>query len=293
MKLLIDADSISYIVGWQCRNLDTSYTSYEIVLKTTDQTILDMLSATNAAQYAGFLGGVHPTFRHMLKSSYKANRGLTKPDWWNQWGGVINQRLRSHWKFYYVEGIEAEDAVGMLAHHFKYQDVIIAHIDKDLNQIPGKHYNYSTQLLTDIDEQQASYLFWKQVMTGDSTDNIPGIPGIGPKKAAVVLDNAQDWNNYKYLTLRKFCDELGEYQGTIEFAENYTLVKVLTEIPPALSFKPEEYPLIPNPVMGKIELFTNLISPDVNDPSKYFVQQNPAVESKDQQIRDQAARTTG
>jgi 5'-3' exonuclease len=283
MKTLIDGDSISYIIGWTCRNLDTSLTSYQIVLQTTDKFVQDILTATKCDGYAGFLGGVHPTFRHMLNSSYKANRGLTKPDWWNQWGGIINQRLRAHWKFYYVEGIEAEDAVGMIAHSLNYQDVTLAHIDKDLNQIPGIHYNYNTLVSKTISPQEAAFNLWKQVMTGDTTDNLPGLPGIGPKKAELVLNTSSFIDDYKHRTLRKFCDQLGEYQGMIQFSECYVMVKILTEIPPTLTFKPEDYPFIGNPAAEKMELFTSLTSSDDN-ASKYFVQQDPTPEGEDKQV---------
>lgn len=55
-------------------------------------------------------------------------------------------------------------------------DTIIAHVDKDLNQVPGIHYNYDKKEKFVVSLFDAAYSFWSQMLTGDSIDNIPGIP---------------------------------------------------------------------------------------------------------------------
>src|SRR5678816_4100906 len=70
---------------------------------------------------------------------------------------------------------------------------IICTIDKDLDQVPGLHYNYSTKEAYVLTEQQARINFWRQVITGDSTDNIPGCHKLG-KAAALRLIEA-DFND--------------------------------------------------------------------------------------------------
>ena len=61
------------------------------------------------------------------------------------------------------------------------------HIDKDLDCIPGKHYNPRKEKFYDIDEDTADLLYWLQMLKGDPTDNLPGLPRIGPKKAEKML----------------------------------------------------------------------------------------------------------
>lgn len=54
--------------------------------------------------------------------------------------------------------------------------VILAYIDKDIAQVPGIAYNYDKDERTHISVKDAARSFWGQMCTGDSTDNIPGIP---------------------------------------------------------------------------------------------------------------------
>lgn len=68
--------------------------------------------------------------------------------------------------------------------------VIICSTDKDLNNTPGWHYNFKEGRKYWIDEDQAIKNFYLQLLTGDKTDNIIGIPGIGPVKAEQILEGA-------------------------------------------------------------------------------------------------------
>ena len=68
---------------------------------------------------------------------------------------------------------------------------IIASIDKDLKQVPGRHYNFVTRVMEDVSEFQGWYNFYTQLLVGDPTDNIKGCPGIGKVKAAKALRDCQ------------------------------------------------------------------------------------------------------
>ena len=66
---------------------------------------------------------------------------------------------------------------------------IICSIDKDLRNTPGWHYNWNKdEKPVWVSEEEATYNFYKQLLTGDRVDNIQGIPGIGPKKAEKILE---------------------------------------------------------------------------------------------------------
>jgi DNA polymerase-1 len=65
---------------------------------------------------------------------------------------------------------------------------VICHIDKDLDQAPGKHYNYSKQKNYYISEQEAEYKFYEQVLVGDTSDGYKGCPNIGKVRCARILD---------------------------------------------------------------------------------------------------------
>jgi len=272
MNVIIDADSISYLLGWGFKDLEQSVENYSKVIQATDQFVNDIITATNSSAYMGFLGGVHPTFRHMMNNSYKAKRGLTKPDWYNKWAGVVNHRLKNYWKFYYVEGIEAEDAVSMIAKHHQYTEVVVAHIDKDLMQIPGLHYNYNTLVASYVSEAEAAKNLFKQVITGDPTDDVPGLVGVGKMGAEKALIAGSTPTDYLMLALNTFTNKLGEREGIMKFTESYAMVKLLDD--PAVGFKPEEYQFInvSGEVTNQQPLFPNEIPTTTTDNSKYFVQ---------------------
>lgn len=271
MKSVIDADSISYILGWAFKDYEQTLENYGKVIKATDQIINDIIIATGSNSYMGFLGGVHPTFRHMMNSHYKASRGLTKPDWYNKWASVVNHRLKNYWKFNYLEGIEAEDAVSMIANHYAYIDVVVAHIDKDLLQIPGLHYNYNTLVSSHITEVEAAKYLFKQVITGDPTDDIPGLVGVGKAGAEKALAKGTTPTDFMMLALNAFINKLGEREGIIKFTESYAMVKLLDV--PAVGFKPEDYQFhtAPGEITNQQPLFTNEIPTTTTDNSKYFV----------------------
>jgi len=85
-----------------------------------------------------------------------------------------------------VEGYEADDACSMAQRN----DTCIVSIDKDLNTVPGWHFNWVKQELYYVTIEEAEYFFWQQMIQGDTTDNIKGVPRYGEKKAKKVLDEA-------------------------------------------------------------------------------------------------------
>ena len=98
-------------------------------------------------------------------------------------------------------GLEADDVLGILATTLTPlvplgpSSTVICSIDKDLLTIPGKHYNWRKPELGvfEVSEWEADLAFYKQILTGDATDNYPGCPGCGPVGAVVALDPDGVW----------------------------------------------------------------------------------------------------
>jgi hypothetical protein len=69
-------------------------------------------------------------------------------------------------------GQEADDAlaIGAVQHGHG-----IATIDKDLDGVPGWHYNWNKNTIYHVTEEEADRFFYTQMLTGDATDNIPGL----------------------------------------------------------------------------------------------------------------------
>jgi len=231
MIALIDADSIAYKIGYTHQDVDVD--RYGVVVDAVDNYISHILRSVNATQYHGFLGTNHqPVFRHQIDPDYKGNRNKAKPEWMDKWGMVIKNRMVYKWKFLVVMGIEAEDGVSIYASQYRKDGTkhCICSVDKDLQQIPGKHYNYEKEVWTDVSEIEALTNLWIQVLTGDPTDNIKGIYGMGPKTAQKVLKPAGP-KTMMHRTLDTYIEKMGEHAGIYEFAKTYGLVKLLEEQP--------------------------------------------------------------
>lgn len=195
-KLLIfDADSVIFIVAWQFRTKKIS----NMVKLSTNKFISDVLRHANADDYLGFYAlknendetKIKPNFRYAVYDKYKANRPET-PDFVHKWRPVIHTEFKDTWGFVGVQGLEADDAVAIAVEKYrsKYDEIIIATFDKDLKTVPGiTFYNMKDHTMQFINEFEAASNFYKQMLMGDSGDNIPGIKGVGKVAANNILKN--------------------------------------------------------------------------------------------------------
>ena len=132
-------------------------------------------------------------------AGYKANRKDTpKPVYYEE----VKAYLTKNWSGRVVNGREADDEVSILMRQATADGTpcMLATIDKDLDQIPGWHYDYNNHVFYDISAEEGTQLFYAQAMAGDATDNIPGLPGIGLKKARkMVAELVEHWDVDEYL----------------------------------------------------------------------------------------------
>lgn len=116
---------------------------------------------------------------------YKGNRDAKhKPKYYNE----LKQYMFTHWNAELIEGEEADDAMAKRQWAKRDKSTIIVTIDKDLDQIPGWHYNPATKETYFITLDQGNYFFFWQMLVGDSADNIPGIDNIGKVRATKLLE---------------------------------------------------------------------------------------------------------
>ena len=145
-----------------------------------------------------FTGG-HKNFRYDIYPDYKANRkDIRSPDKLRE----VKEALCKIYKGTIHTKWEADDAV---VYYYNDAKHILCAVDKDvLNSIPGRHFNYYESGLYNIEMKwveidKYTSITWKylQTLTGDKTDNIIGLKGIGPKKAQKILDglmtNSELW----------------------------------------------------------------------------------------------------
>ncbi len=119
---------------------------------------------------------------------YKGNRDKAhKP----VHGPAIREYIKAHYETNVSEDEEADDVLGYSQYAMYLRDpysTVLCTVDKDIDMIPGMHYNFIKEESYYISDEQADKYFYIQLLTGDSTDNIPGLPGVGPKTASKMLD---------------------------------------------------------------------------------------------------------
>ena len=177
MKALIDGDIVVYRGAASAEN-DDSW----IAQARADQMIQDILADTGADSYQVYLTG-SGNFRRELTETYKANRPDSRPKHWQ----VVREFLVTQHKAVVCDGFEADDQLG-IDQDKERGTTVIASIDKDLLMIPGRHYNFVKKEFKEVTHDQGLKALYMQTLVGDRSDNIIGVAGIGPVKAAKVLD---------------------------------------------------------------------------------------------------------
>lgn len=153
----------------------------------------DIVNRFPSEDYKIYLSG-KDNFREHVDSEYKANRDPThRPHWEPE----IREYMKRYWNAEQVDGMEADDAIGIQAWREwqnatrrRDEGAVIASLDKDLMMIPGSHYNWDKKTVEHVGAFEAEGNYYRQLVMGDRSDNIPGIYGIGPAK----VDDAV-WGN--------------------------------------------------------------------------------------------------
>jgi DNA polymerase I len=135
------------------------------------------------------------TFRDDWYAEYKANRAAMPPDLALQIEPIHEAVKLLGWPVLSVPGIEADDAIGTLAHVASNAGftVIVSTGDKDLAQLVSEHVTLINTMSNErldaagvlakfgvAPDRIVDYL----TLVGDSVDNVPGVPKVGPKTAA-------------------------------------------------------------------------------------------------------------
>jgi DNA polymerase-1 len=179
-----------------------------------------------------------PTFRTKIYPEYKANRPPMPEDLPGQIGRIEQILEAMNVPMLRVDGFEADDIIGTLAKRAAADgyDCLLCSKDKDLLQLLDEHismYDMKTDTLMDVEamvekmgvrpEQFIDCL----ALQGDTSDNVPGVPDVGPKTAL-------DWIQ-KYGSLANLYEHVDEIKGKRgdnlrKFKEQAELSRVLVTI---------------------------------------------------------------
>ena len=189
------------------------------------------------------------TFRKELYPQYKANRSAPPEELVPQFG-LIRQATRAfNLPCIETEGFEADDLIATYARQAEAigADVTIISSDKDLMQLvtPTVHMYDSMKDkqigIPDVVEKWGvppEKMIDLQSLTGDSTDNVPGVPGIGPKTAAQLLEEFGDLD-----TLLARASEIKQVKRRENIIANADLVRLSRQLVTLKTDVPLEMPL--------------------------------------------------
>ncbi|MDQ6991042.1 MAG: DNA polymerase I [Mariprofundaceae bacterium] len=162
--------------------------------------ILKDLSPTHVAVIFDPKGG---TFRNQMYDQYKAHRPPMPEDLAVQWQSVFDVTDAFNIARMCVENYEADDVIATLAKQAEARDwdVTIVSTDKDLMQLVSakvwmldtmRHKEYGIEEVKEKWGVEPVKVHDLLALAGDSADNIPGVPGIGPKTALDLLNTYGD-----------------------------------------------------------------------------------------------------
>lgn len=239
-KITKEINGILTVVGYTEKGggielvCDTVVEPLEYMLHSLKKQITKCIKATDAEEYKCYLSKGE-TFRHKLVDYYKANRDpASKPLYFNE----MREYVQKNHPTQMCEVIEADDAV-VLDHYYAYKQAgmepspdeedivcVIAHIDKDIDQVVGWHYNPDREDLYYIDEITAWRNFYIQLLAGDTSDNVPGLPRVGVPTAEKFLSDCTTQQEMYDVVKAKYLEKLKD-QGLTKMDEYAKLLWML------------------------------------------------------------------
>jgi len=215
MKALVDADILVYRFGFASEG-DPA----EFALARLSEFLDNLYIELSVDEVWGYLTG-KGNFRNEIAvtAPYKGTRIAEKPYHFQ----LLREYMERAWGFEVVDGMEADDALGIEAYRNEPDETIIVSIDKDLNMIRGQHYNFVKNEKYYVTEEEGIRNFYLQILTGDKVDNIIGLQGIGPVKSKKLLADCKT-------ELEMYETVLKAYDGDeVRVLENARLLWILRE----------------------------------------------------------------
>lgn len=233
---LVDSDYLAYRIGFAINDTEP----VEFALSTVKRAVNNIWEAFGVRGEL-FLTG-RGNYRETIATvqEYKGNRIQEKPFHYQ----AIKDYLIKFHGAKLVEGKEADDEVGIRQYSKPDRSTCIVGQDKDLDGIPGHHYDPVNERYYLVTLAQANRWYWTQVLTGDRTDNIMGCgvatagvyksgakegqpyvkrKGIGPVEAEAILAATDgSWEAMRDAVLATYQRVIGEDYYRI-FHENATL----------------------------------------------------------------------
>lgn len=251
--ILVDGHGILYRTFYALPQLTTSYG--QIVNAVYGFTmILSRLLEEEKPEYMMIVFDTPvPTFRHKEFKEYKANRKKMPDELINQIPLIKEIINNYNIPIYSKEGYEADDIIGTIAKEAEKRNctTIIVTGDKDAFQLISPHTQVMTTIkgITEVkiyDEESIRKKYGVDpgkivdilALKGDSSDNIPGVPGIGEKTALALIKKFGSLkdilNNVDQISKKSLREKIKKYEDQILMSKR--LATIVREVPITYNF---------------------------------------------------------
>ena len=150
-------------------------------------------------------------FRNLMYPEYKMNRHAD-PAKQNEFVPILRKLAVAEDFAVESHGREADDLLRIWAEEAiaAGDPYVVCTIDKDLKCIPGNFYNMKKSELIKISKEDAVRHYYEQLLKGDPTDNIPGVPRVGEVKASKMLASCVTEEEFQEVVVSQYIAAYGD-----------------------------------------------------------------------------------
>ncbi|MCU9614178.1 DNA polymerase I [Caldibacillus lycopersici] len=229
--VLIDGNSIAYRAFFALPLLNNDKGIHTNAIYGFTMMLMKILEEEKPSHVLVAFDAGKTTFRHSTYKEYKGGRQKTPPELSEQFP-YIRELLKAYGIVHYeLENFEADDIIGTLSKQAENEgfEVTIVSGDKDLTQLASDKTTVcvTRKGVTDIEKYTPAHIAEKYGLSvqqivdmkglmGDSSDNIPGVPGIGEKTAIKLLK--------EFSTVENLLESIDQVSGK-KVKENLTTYK--------------------------------------------------------------------
>ncbi|USK32863.1 DNA polymerase I [Bacillus sp. F19] len=218
--VLIDGNSIAYRAFFALPLLNNDKGVHTNAIYGFTMILMKILEDEKPSHLLVAFDAGKTTFRHETYKEYKGGRQKTPPELSEQFPFIRELLDAYSISRYELPNFEADDIIGTLSRQAEKDgfEVKVISGDKDLTQLVSKHItvDITRKGITDVDSYTPEFVQEKyglvpaqivdmKGLMGDSSDNIPGVPGVGEKTAIKLLK--------EYETLERLLESLDQVTG--------------------------------------------------------------------------------
>ncbi|MBQ2245821.1 MAG: DNA polymerase I, partial [Selenomonadales bacterium] len=274
--ILIDGSSLMHRAFYALPILSSSKGEYTNAIYGFAMMLCKLVENTHPTAMAVAFDKSRITFRTKVYEGYKANRSATPTELKEQFATVQELIGSLDIPVLEIDGYEADDIIGTLSAKAEAQgyETIIVTGDRDALQLlsPTTHVMFTRKGVTEIDwydeavfeakyELRPEQLIDMKGLMGDSSDNIPGVPGVGEKTALKLLKEYGSveavLDHVDSIKGKKLKENLLAYRDDAIMSKR--LATIVRDMP--IEFVPDEFAFAPEwekvkPMLERFELRT-------------------------------------